>query len=354
MSWLSKRWRAYRRERRFARCKYVHLMFNDKFTVPFVEFLNRNFDAKDHLVLCKRWFGEHPFPDAPNVIEMKSYAGVDFSRPNIRKVICHSLFDAEVVDILYARRDVLSQKAYWSIWGGDLYRAVRDAKNDFVRRNFRGCIFAPDREFALARYGMRDEFHDIILYAPIERSLLDVAKRETAPPGKVRVQVNNSCDESTLEMLGSLARFRGRITVTTVLSYGDLKWRTAVRDLGRELFGADFEVQDSFLSRPEYARYLASNDILILNQARQQGLGNTGAMLYLGKKVFIRSEISTYRYLRGRGMAVFDSHAVAGMDFSDFIGYADSDRAHTQRTADEVFFDDRSRAAGFRRLLEDS
>ena len=44
-------WRA---RKLLARAKYVHLIHNDKFAKPFVDFLNRNFPPEEHLVLCKR------------------------------------------------------------------------------------------------------------------------------------------------------------------------------------------------------------------------------------------------------------------------------------------------------------
>ena len=114
--------------------KYIHLMFNDKFNKPFVDFLNRNFDNNEHIVLCKRWCEEHPFPEGKNVIEIKTLRGLDFTKAN--KIICHSLFDLELVDYLYSHQDILKNKAYWVMWGGDLYEAPRDEKNDFVRKNF--------------------------------------------------------------------------------------------------------------------------------------------------------------------------------------------------------------------------
>lgn len=60
----------HRIQKRINAARYVHLMFNDKFNKPFVGFLNRHFDPSEHLVLCKRWFSEHPFPTGPNVVEV--------------------------------------------------------------------------------------------------------------------------------------------------------------------------------------------------------------------------------------------------------------------------------------------
>ena len=139
-------------QRKIDSYKYVHIMFNDKFNKPFVDFLNTNFNPKEHLVLCKRWFSEHPFPIGDNVMEIQSLNCFNFNQAD--KVICHSLFDNELVDYLYSHQDILKQKAYWTIWGGDLYEAPRDEKNDFVRKNFKGyMLFANnDKQILLNKY----------------------------------------------------------------------------------------------------------------------------------------------------------------------------------------------------------
>lgn len=114
-----------RLNKRIAQVKYAHLMFNDKFNKPFVDFLNRNFNPKEHLILCKRLFSEFPFPDGENVVEIKSYKGLVFK--NGGKVICHSLFDCELVDYLFTHKDVLQQKRTGS-YGGGTYIMPRKRK----------------------------------------------------------------------------------------------------------------------------------------------------------------------------------------------------------------------------------
>ena len=118
--------------------KYVHIMFNDKFNKPFVDFLNRNFNQKEHVVLCKRFYNEFPFPEGENVLDIKTLKGLNFNKNE--KIICHSLFDNELIDYLYKYEYILKNKTYWMIWGGDLYEAKRDKKNDLVRKNFMGYL----------------------------------------------------------------------------------------------------------------------------------------------------------------------------------------------------------------------
>ena len=64
----------------------VHLMMNDKFIKPIVDFLNNNFSSEKNIFLCKRWF-DYDFPEAKNVIEVKTFAFINLTK--CRKIICH-------------------------------------------------------------------------------------------------------------------------------------------------------------------------------------------------------------------------------------------------------------------------
>jgi len=121
--------------------KYIHLMYNDKFNKPFVDFLNKNFDPKEHLILCKRWIKDEkvaPFPVGDNVFEIYSLFGLNFERDNIKKIFCHSMTDKEIVYYLYNHEKTLKEKTYWIIWGRDLYEAPDSEKHNFVRKNLKG------------------------------------------------------------------------------------------------------------------------------------------------------------------------------------------------------------------------
>ncbi|GAB0172033.1 hypothetical protein NHP164001_00460 [Helicobacter trogontum] len=299
------------------RYKYVHLMFNDKFNKPFVDFLNKHFNKKEHLVLCKRSFSEFSFPEGSNVIEVMDYSGLDFSCNNIEKIICHSLFDEELINLLYTKCSLLD-KSYWMIWGGDLYGAVRDEKNDFVRKHFRGYLGDLDKEYALRTYDMQGRFYKAFYLFPISaRDLDNVSKKES---DCVTIQVNHSSDMSTLEMLDILGRFKdNNIVIRTVISYGDIQYNDQIVARGKEIFGDKFEYLDTFLNPVQYAQYLAQNDIFILNQADQQGFGNTLASLYCGTKVFIRSQSSVYDYLNNNGCYIYNSEDIANLDFCQFV-----------------------------------
>ena len=323
--------------------RFIHIMFNDKFNKPFVDFLNRNFDTKEHLVLCKRWFDEFPFPQGENVIEIGTLRNLNFS--NAEKIFCHSLFDRELVDYLYSHQDILKEKAYWQVWGGDLYNAPRDEKNDFVREHFRGYITDVDGDKAVLekRYTAtkNKKFYHACYTFPVTQEMLDEAKKSLKKRNATIIQINNSCDDSTLEMLDILSSFKDEnIIIKTILSYGKLEFKEQITQKAYDIFGNKFEYIDTILSPQDYAKYVSENDVLVYNQNRQQGLGNSFLALSFGTKLYIRSEISTYSYLIDKGNKVFDTHKISQMDFAEFINIDSQTKDNNAKNSAKFFSDE--------------
>ena len=191
-------------------------------------------------------------------------------------------------------------------------------KNDFVRKNFKGYISDVDKEYAVEKYGMNGQFYKMFYNFPLTKEMLDtpaIKKKDY-----IKIQINNSCDKSTLEMLDILSKFKDEdIKVTTVLSYGKLEYKDAIISKGKTIFGNNFEYVDKIMSPQDYAVYLAQNDILIFNQDRQQGFGNILASLYLGKKVYIRRNVSLNKYLNNEGIKIYDSEDIVNINFQELV-----------------------------------
>ncbi len=313
----------------------IHLMFNDKFNKPYVDFLKEYFDSKQHIVLCKRWFN-FPFPFGTNVFEVSTFKNIHFQR--CKKIICHSLFDSEVIDLLYCNKKLL-KKTSWVVWGGDLYNSIRDDKNDYVRSNFSQYLTGIDQQIIKNKYNKNAECVDVGGYLfPITKKMLDNAEKKTNKKNCTVVQINNSSDKSTIEIFHLLEKFKNEnIIIRTIVSYGEYK--NEVIKEGLKIFGEKFEYLDSYLDPQDYAFYISNSDILILNQSRQQGVGNTKAFLYLKKKVFIRSDVSTYTYLHNNNIHIYDTLEIKNMSFDDFTknDYADVNKIYVNKYFDLKF-----------------
>lgn len=335
------------------RYKYVHIMKNDKFNKPFVDFLNANFDPNEHMVLCYRdpKYNKilQKFPVGKNVYEFIKISHLDLNYNNVEKVIFHSIYNQTIVDYLYKNDDLLKNKSYWYIWGADLYNAPRDEKNDYVRSNFRGYLTDFDVDVTKNKYNLFNKpFFCIHAMFPITKTIINNVSRNKSD--YIKIQINNSCDDSTLEMLDILSKFKNEnIKITTILSCGKMQFKDEIIKKGTEIFGDKFEYINELLSAEDYAQHLAQNDILILNQNRQQGVGNTIVSLTFGKTVFIRKEISTFDKLKSFGINLRDTNEIKDLSFVDFL---QNNNLETNQKNAMKFFDDEYKASLWRAVFD--
>ena len=332
--------------------KYIHLMVNDKFNKPFVDFLNSHFDPSEHLVLCKRCC-PHPFPVGDNVIEVKSFRGFNFSQPDIKYLIFHSFCDDEMIEILYENKEWLP-KSLWLIWGGDLYNAVRDVPNDFVRSHLGAYLVVAenDGEVARQRYNRDARCFFVCYNVPISWEMIQLVRsRNLETKDSVRIQINNSCDASTVEMLHLLSKYSSSsIEVCTVLSYGHLEYRDRIIATGTKLFGRKFSYALSYMDPAEYVRWMANVDILILNQDRQQGLGNISLALALGTKCFVKSTLSSFASFATKGLRLYDTSDIAQLSYEEFTKY-DEDSKQTNMRLSFMFYNDAEKVKQWREIF---
>ena len=78
---------------------------------------------------------------------------------------------------------------------------------------------------------------------------------------------------------------------------------------------------------------------MILNQNRQQGLGNCFSSLVLGSKVFIKSDITTYNHFKSRDIKVFDTNLIKNMSFEEFVLYPEETKQNNMQKS-LMFFND--------------
>jgi hypothetical protein len=92
--------------------------------------------------------------------------------------------------------------------------------------------------------------------------------------------------------------------VIVPLSYGSPKCREVVTRLGEKLFSQSFDPLVEFTPVEIYLEKLKSCGYVIMNQKRQQALGNIIIMLYLGARVFVRSENPIFEFFIDKGVYI--------------------------------------------------
>ena len=98
------------------------------------------------------------------------------------------------------------------------------------------------------------------------------------------------------------------------LSYGDKKHAQAVIQQGQQWFGDKFKPLTEFMPFDEYLTLLGTIDIAIFNHKRQQAMGNTITLLGLGKTVYIRNDVSQWRFFKNKNIVVGDVQKLSNLD----------------------------------------
>ncbi len=310
--------------------KIVHVIYNDKFIKPFIEFVDNNFESNEHTFL---YFGgvsleECPLPKVGNIIVINRHEN-KYKKTILLlkylykadKIILHSLFNTELVKYLYIFPWFL-KKSYWVLWGGDLYYHIlsrntggyklHEKRRTKVIRNLKGVICYNQAEYNLVKewYGTKAKFFQSFFYPSNLFEKLDVPVLKTST---LYIQVGNSADPTNhhIEIFKKLESYKNEnIKIIVPLSYGNQENAKKVIKVGKEMFGDKLEPLIDFIPFDKYLVILGKIDIAIFNHNRQQAMGNITTLLGLGKKVYMRNTITPWELFKEVDIKVFDVEQV--------------------------------------------
>ena len=158
--------------------------------------------------------------------------------------------------------------------------------------------------------------------------------------GPINILIGNSADPANnhFEILEMLSAFTNEsISIYCPLSYSsDQDYVGLVIHKGQELFGDKFIPLTQMMATQEYAKFLNNMDIAVMNHYRQQGLGNIMPLLYLGKKVYLRSDISSFPFLSKAGCVIFDTCSMNKSNFASFISITDDDSETNKKAIERM------------------
>lgn len=305
--------------------KVLHIGNYENFIPPFIEIVKDNFD-----------FSKHFFLFTGDVLggEIKKYKNVSimkksiFSRINYylkiivmmhksKKVILHGLFDNKLAIILFFAPWLL-KKCYWVMWGGDLYvyqLGVRNWKwklREFFRRpvikkmGYLVTYIKGDYELAQNWYGARGDYKECLMYTSNLYRAYEVPKKKSQ---SINLLIGNSADPSNnhLEIFDKLDDYKDQnIKIYTPLSYGNKEYAIKVAAEGEKRFGSKFVAMKDFMQFSEYLEFLGEIDIAIFNHKRQQAMGNTITLLSLGKKVYMRNDVTQWQFFKSHNITIYN------------------------------------------------
>lgn len=348
----------------------LHIFNNWLFTAPYVNFINKNYKPEDHRFFIIKSKGKMKIPDQDNVLnfvvensEKKNKLKYEFKKFNTylslffyclraEKIIVHGLFDKSIIKFLFYNQWFLS-KTDWVVWGADLHytdklkrKNKRTDKKEKMKisliRKLHGIIGLTQGDAAAAVTKYRSKAKEFLgMYInTITSDYLDTLKPKVE--NTCNIQIGNSADPSNhhIEIIDSIKRFSNEdIKIYVPLTYGDSKYAEEVQNYGKKIFGKKFIAMTEFLQPEEYSQYLADIDIMIYDHKRQQGLGNIYSLIYMGKKVFIRDDISSWDFLNTTlDIKVFNTIDISKIDFAEFVQYSDQVKEHNMQRANETFY----------------
>ncbi len=323
--------------------KYIHIMHNEKFIVPYIEFIKDNFNFKEHefyLIDGKKF----RIPLYKNIFIYKSDKNINLFITIIKlwiflyqilkkekKIYFHGLFDKRIILFLFIFRNFL-KKSHWIIWGGDLY-CYKDRKNklinriwysieNYVKSNFYGYVTHVQGDYELIKewYGTKGKYYNCFIYPSnlYKEFLISELRKEY-----IYIQIGNSADPSNnhFDILRKLEKYKLKnIKIYCPLSYGDMEYAKKVIKEGEKIFKDNFIPLSEFMEYDKYLEFLSKIDIAIFAHDRQQAVGNITSLLSMKKTVYLKGSVTTYKMLKDLGIKVKDFNKFENLEkFNDDI-----------------------------------
>ncbi|MBD3655373.1 MAG: TDP-N-acetylfucosamine:lipid II N-acetylfucosaminyltransferase [Marinobacter sp.] len=308
----------------------LHVAGLDKFIPPFVRLVNEEFRGGEHQFWTTGLIEKYPIEPSRTVVyvcgpgvwnKLKGFALLVKQIHSARIVMLHGLFNIKLVLILALCPWVLP-KCHWIIWGWDLYQyteasnrcwsRIKEALRQFVIRRVGHLVTYIEGDVELARqwYGAKGIHHQCIMYlSNVVDPGMPVEVNPIPSKTKLNILLGNSADPSNnhIEALELLRPHKDKdIIIYVPLSYGDQDHAAKVIAQGKAWFGDKFVPLTDFMPFDQYLEFLKSLDIAIFNHRRQQAMGNTITLLAMGKTVFMRSDVSHWRFLNSLGIKLRD------------------------------------------------
>lgn len=291
----------------------LHVMILDKFLPPFIDFVDKHFGRQNHhyvFITSKKYgFGLTP---KHNVEFLHTNDDIFITllkyMRDAKKIILHGLWRDKVDRLLYFNQELL-KKCYWVMWGGDFYfPKTRSKIRHEVIKNMGHFItyIKGDYELAQKWYGAKGKYHECFMYPSNLYKEYDIKQKEHTT---TNIQLGNSADPTNnhIDVLNQLIKYKNEdIKIFAPLSYGDQKYAQDVIKKGKELFGDKFIPLIEFTPFEKYLEFLADIDIALFAHKRQQAMGNIITLLGLGKKVYMRSDITPWQLFDSLDVKVYD------------------------------------------------
>lgn len=345
--------------------KIIHVFPVEKFTKPYIEFVNSVFDNKDHFFLIYGKYTEEK-------TGVENYENVRlFSRKKdllnskyVRKLLkdCHGVIIHgfnELATALVWKYPRIADKTAVVFWGGDIYMhqqvldgtaEIKTRIIDFMKKKALKKIkifltFAHnDYNIAKKWFGIDGKCYDILYPSTINKEEVVSIYESKSHHEKINMILGNSATATNqhVEVMEKLRRYFDRdFNLFVPLSYGDDCYRQSVIIKGKELLGDNFIPVLDFMTPTEYSKFLSTMDIAIFNNNRQQATGNIELLAYFGAKVYLRDDTAMWtHYVDRDGRPFFNVDEIGKISFEELLNYTQDDFQNNHNYFSKVWDED--------------
>lgn len=295
--------------------KILHVMVLDKFLAPFIDFVDEHFGREEHhyvFITSEKYnYGLTPehnveflHTDDDIYITLLEYMKIS------KKIILHGLWRDKVDVLLYFNQELL-KKCYWVMWGGDFYFPETKSKirheiikhiDNYISSTQNDIFYIENNYFVEAKNIFFSQFYPTCIpdFEPI---------KNTNKSDIIKILVGNSATDTNRhkEVFEILKQYKNEnIEIIVPLSYGNLEYKAKILEEGKYIFKNKFKAIVEFLDFEEYIELLASVDIAIFNNNRQQAGGNIKVLSGYGKKIYLSKDNSFYDEFKNNSIITYD------------------------------------------------
>lgn len=288
---------------------------------------------------------------------------------HIEKVVIHYLSDVKVDFVeKYIQKNT---PTYWIMWGGDYYNTlltyrkniyyepwfagwdylllsilkygpvknrIGKRKLDFIRDRVNYFLtISPEFDVFKSYYKeyVRGEIEDRFFYYPIDSIVLNEDNGNNN--NNIIVGNSGSLSNNHLYAFKYLNKINlGERKIIVPISYGgSYKYRLHVINKGKKLWREKFSPITTILPLNEYNRLLASTNICVYSNWRQEAMGNLLTVLSMGHKVFLSLRNPLYKYFLDLSVRIFPLEEVDQIMFDEKLN--EDDKKHNREIILEKF-----------------
>lgn len=274
-------------------------------------------------------------------------------------------------------------KIVWSGWGGDYYHLLPNGVSDLLdsetrkilansnldsaRKNpikFARLLLRPLRKFYIRHLQLNPAIRRVNFFsAPLPGDYFLLKNSLNNNFSAVYTQLNYGSVQDTFAVGGeefqgnnilvgnSAAPTNNHVEVFNLLknndlsgrevivplSYGNVAYREVILRLGKKILGSKFQPIVDFLPLVEYNKLISTCSCAVMNNYRQQALGNIGSVLYKGAKLFLNNKNITANFFRSRGAFISNVDELALVEGDPFAPLSTYEKLKNRQVLEEFW-----------------